>query len=165
MIDRGEGDGDRFAVFIGDHEGGDLDAGRAEFASEGFVSDTDHDLGSFGGEFHQRITEGQDDVVTPIASRQIVARCRLHRCEAGCRQEWVAATRVRNADEGGADRDDRPSDAVAGEGANDDRPPALGQIEENTAKGGLPGRGVLEPLRRPGHQRPTVSAPRAGRRP
>ena len=34
---------------------------------------------------------------------------------------------------------------MAGEGANDDRPPALGQIEENTAEGGLLGRGFLKP--------------------
>ena len=68
MIDCGEGDGDRLAAFIGDREGDDLGAGRAEFASEGFVSGTDHDVGSFGGEFHQRITEGQDDVVAPVAS-------------------------------------------------------------------------------------------------
>lgn len=68
MIDRSEGDGDRFAAFIGDREGDDLGAGRAEFASKVFVSGTDHDIGSFGGEFHQRITEGQDDVVAPVAS-------------------------------------------------------------------------------------------------
>jgi hypothetical protein len=145
MIDRGEGDGDRFAAFIGDHEGDDLGAGRAEFAPEGFVSDADHDLGSFGGEFHQRIPEGQDDVVTPIASGEIVARCRLHRRNVGCRHERVAETSVGNGDEVGADGDNRPGDAVACEGANGDRPPALGQIEENTAKGGLLGCGVLEP--------------------
>ena len=68
MIDRSEGDGDRFAAFIGDREGDDLGAGRAEFASKVFVSGTDHVIGSFGGEFHQRITEGQDDVVASVAS-------------------------------------------------------------------------------------------------
>ena len=67
MIDRSEGDGDRFAAFICDCEGDDLGAGCAEFASKVFVSGTDHDIGSFGGEFHQRITEGQDDVVAPVA--------------------------------------------------------------------------------------------------
>ena len=56
MIDRGEGDGDRFAPFIGDHEGDDLGAGRAEFASEGFVSDADHDLGSFAAHFSVRLS-------------------------------------------------------------------------------------------------------------
>ena len=50
MIDRSEGDGDRFAAFIRDCEGDDLGAGRAEFASKVFVSGTDHDIGSFGGE-------------------------------------------------------------------------------------------------------------------
>ena len=34
MIDRSEGDGDQFAAFIGDREGDDLGAGRAEFASK-----------------------------------------------------------------------------------------------------------------------------------
>ena len=68
MIDRSEGDGDRFAAFIRDCEGDDLGAGRAEFASKVFVSGTDHDIGSFGGEFHQRITEGQDEVVASVAS-------------------------------------------------------------------------------------------------
>jgi len=67
MVDRGEGDVGRFASFTGDRKGDDLAAGRSEFASEGFVSGTDGDVGLFGGEFHQRIAEGQDDVVAPVA--------------------------------------------------------------------------------------------------
>ena len=68
MIDRSEGDVDRFTPFAGDRKGDKLGADRAEFASVGFVSGTADHLGSFSGEFHQRITEGQDDVVEPIAS-------------------------------------------------------------------------------------------------
>ncbi len=112
MVDRCEGDVDRFASFAGDRKGDDLVAGRSEFASVGFVAGTDYDLGSFGGEFHQRITEGQDDVAELVASRQIVARYRLHGRDAVCRHERVAQTRVAHADEVGADGDDRPGDAV-----------------------------------------------------
>lgn len=70
MVDRGEGDVARYALSTGDRKGDDLGACRSEFASEGFVSGTDDDVGSFGGEFHQRITEGQDDVVAAVASGQ-----------------------------------------------------------------------------------------------
>ena len=68
MIDRSEGGVDRFTPFAGDRKVDNFGADRAELASVGFVSGTDDDLGSFSGEFHQRITEGQDDVVEPVAS-------------------------------------------------------------------------------------------------
>ncbi len=110
----------------------------------GFVSGTGDDPGSSGGEFHERITEVQDDGVVPVARLQIVAPCWLHGQDTGRRHERVAETRVAYADEVSAHGDDRPGDAVARKGANDDRPPALGQIAESTAEGGLLGRGFLE---------------------
>jgi hypothetical protein len=78
MIDRSEGDVDRFRPFASDRKGDNLGTDRTEFASVGFVSGADDDPGSFSGEFQQRITEGQDDVVEPVASGQIAAR-------AGCK--------------------------------------------------------------------------------
>ena len=68
MIDRSEGDVNRFTPFTGDRRGDNRSADRAEFTSVGFVSGSDDDLGSFSGEFHHRITEGQDDVEEPVAS-------------------------------------------------------------------------------------------------
>jgi len=145
MVDRCEGDRDRLSPITGEREGDDLSAGRAKSASEGFSADSDDDFGLFGGEFHEGIVEGQDDVVESVASRQVVTRSRLDGRDAVRRHERVAHTRVAHADEVGTDGNNRPGDAVTSEGAEGDRSSTLGQVQEDTAEGGLLGRGFLEP--------------------